>query len=382
VNPRITAALPIAGSNRRAGFSAAAFSGLTPQVLALIAALLLARVLGVPQGLGDLVNAVNEHALGDWLFRLITGYALLLVMAAPMLIIIVATANLGPQQGPGRVAALAIALVSSTVVGVFLRSAAFVVLGFDIHPDKASTVSIYVWGRYVLLGGMLIVAAEFYRRETASIKAIQQAELDGAAFERDLAEARLEVMQAQIEPHFLFNTLANVRRLYDKDSVAGQTMLENLMRYLQVALPRMREHRSTLERDWELIEAFLRIQQIRMGQRLRFSIDIPPSLRGHPVPTMVLLPLVENAIKHGINPSPQGGLVRVAARCEGETLILSVADTGVGFAPGSGGGIGLANVRARLAAQFGETATLALENNDVGGATATIVLPLTDEWAR
>src|SRR5258708_39932588 len=115
-----------------------------------------------------------------------------------------------------------------------------------------------------------------------------------------------------------------------------------------------------------------------MGKRLAFSIDIPLELRDPRVPPMMLLTLVENAIKHGINPSRSGGRIEVTARADGDRLILSVADTGVGFAPGSGGGTGLANVSARLAAQFGNRATFMLENNAPAGATAMIVLPLAD----
>jgi sensor histidine kinase YesM len=225
---------------------------------------------------------------------------------------------------------------------------------------------------------MLTIVGEFYRREVASVEAMQRAEIDRAALDREMAEARLQVLQAQIEPHFLFNTLANVRRLYDRDPTAGGRMLENLMRYLEVALPQMRDSESTLGRDSELVDAFLRIQRIRMGSRLTFSIDIPAALLAHSVPPMMLLTLAENAIKHGLNPSPDGGLIRVTARVEADRLLLSVADTGVGFGPGSGAGTGLANTRARLAAQFGDRASLALENNDLGGATATIALPLAE----
>jgi LytS/YehU family sensor histidine kinase len=191
-----------------------------------------------------------------------------------------------------------------------------------------------------------------------------------------MAEARLQVMQAQVEPHFLFNTLANVRRLHEKDPEAGRRMLENLMRYLEVALPRMRDDVSTLGRDAELIDAFLRIHQIRMGPRLGFSVEVPKDLRPRPVPPMMLLTLTENAIKHGLNPSLEGGRIRVMARTDDERLILSVADTGVGFGSGSGAGTGLANIRARLAAQFGDRAVLTLHNNELGGVTATIALPL------
>ena len=122
-------------------------------------------------------------------------------------------------------------------------------------------------------------------------------------------------------------------------------MLESLMHYLEIALPCMRESESTLGRDATLVEAFLGIQQTRMGRRLAFSLDIPPQLCAHRVPPMMLLTLVENTIKHGLNPSRQGGLVRVTAWRQDEQLMLSVADTGMGFKAGWGAGQGLANIR-------------------------------------
>jgi signal transduction histidine kinase len=361
----------MAGSRQRDGFWRGALSGLTPKVIAIVAALLFIRMLSGT--VERVIYAANNQELGAWFWNLLVGCGYLFTMAAPMLIIIIATANLGPQHGPKRAAALTAAVILSAGAGSLLRRW---LGGIASWEDTLEMLS-YVWPRYALLGGMLTVVGEFYRREVASIKAMQQAEIDSVAFEREMAEARLQVLQAQIEPHFLFNTLANVRRLYDKDPAAGAKMLENLMRYLEIALPRMRDSESTLERDAGLVEAFMRIQQIRMGQRLAFSIDIPLQLRAHPVPPMMLLTLAENAIKHGVNPSRNGGLVRMTARADGDRLILSVADTGVGFEPGSGAGTGLANIRARLAAQFGDRARLALENNELGGVTATIALPLT-----
>jgi signal transduction histidine kinase len=360
----------MAGSDRRPGFWRAALSGLTPQVIVIVGALLLIRMLST--NVERVIFAANNYELGAWFWNLVMGYGDLLIMAAPMLIIVIATSNLGPQRGPKRIAALAAAVIMSAGVGVMLR------IGFVLWRvgGNAPDMLFYVWARYALLGGMLAVVGEFYRHEVASIAALQRAEIDRTALEREMAEARLQVLQAQIEPHFLFNTLANVRRLYDTHRAAGETMLDNLMRYLEVALPRMRDSDSTLGRDAELVESFLRVQQIRMGQRLAFSIDIPEQLRAHTVPPMMLLTLAENAIKHGLNPSLDGGMIRIAARAEGDWLILSVGDTGVGFAPGSGVGTGLANIRARLAAQFGDGANLALENNDLGGVTATITLPL------
>ena len=136
---------------------------------------------------------------------------------------------------------------------------------------------------------------------------MHSAEVDRLALDREMDSARLQVLQAQIEPHFLFNTLANVRRLYQTDADIGREMLANLMRYLEVALPRMRDDTSTLEREAALIEAFLNVQKIRMGRRLTFEIDIDAELQSLSVPPMMLLTLVENALKHGLNPLPEGG---------------------------------------------------------------------------
>ncbi|HEV8553559.1 MAG TPA: histidine kinase [Casimicrobiaceae bacterium] len=379
--PPLAGALATDGSDRRHGFWRSALSGLTPQVVAIVAALLFIRVLS--SSIEQVILAANSHELGAWFWDLFKGSGQLLLTAAPMLVVIIATANLGPQHGPKRIAALTAAVIFSAGAGALLRIVSWHFFGWtrggwDVALDMLS----YAWARYAILGGMLTVVGEFYRREMASTKAMQQAEIDRVAFEREMTEARLQVLQAQIEPHFLFNTLANVRRLYDKDRAAGGKMLENLMRYLEVALPQMRDNESTLGRDAELVEAFLRIQQIRMGQRLAFSIDIPVALRAHPMPPMMLLTLAENAIKHGLSPSLDGGRIHVMARADGDRLILSVADTGLGFAPGSGAGTGLANVCARLAAQFGNRASLALENNELGGATAMIVLPLADVARR
>ncbi len=366
-----TSEMAAAAPDRRHARWRSAFAGLTPKVVAIVAALMLARTFST----GLQILAEHNYQLGEVLPDLLDGYGQLLAMAAPMVIIIIATANLGPQRGAMRVVALSAAVIFSAGVGAMLRLR---FMGHWFNWGDAPFLITYVWPRYALLGGMLTAVGEFHRREVASTEATQRAEFDRAAFEREMTEARLQVLQAQVEPHFLFNTLANVRRLYEKNHAAGRTMLDNLMRYLEIALPRMRHDQSTLERDSELIEAFLHVQRIRMGRRLAFSIAVPAELRAHPVPPMMLLTLVENAIKHGINPSPRGGRIDVTARVDGDRLILRVADTGIGFAPGSGGGTGLANISARLMAQFGNRANFVLENNEQGGAAATIVLPRVD----
>jgi signal transduction histidine kinase len=350
-----------------------ALSGLTPQVVATVLALLVLRNVGADIGNG--VRALRQNQLGTWILDALGGLVTTGMMATVMLLTIVGVSNLGPQQGRRRIAALAAAVVISAGIGTLCRL-------FYMHggtpsfaDERAWSFMLYIWPRYALLAGLLTVVAEFYRRERANTAAAREAQLDSVALERELTAAQLQMLQAQIEPHFLFNTLANIRRLYGEDPAAGRTMLRKLMRYLEVALPRMREGQSTLDGEVELVEAFLHIQRIRMGHRLAFGIDVPDELRGHPVPPIMLLTLVENAIKHGLNPLSDGGRINVAARVDKNRLQLIVADTGVGFGTASGPGIGLANISARLASEFGDRAGLSLENNAFGGATATIVLP-------
>ena len=189
------------------------------------------------------------------------------------------------------------------------------------------------------------------------------------------AEARLQMLEAQIEPHFLFNTLAHVKRLYETDRAAGASMLHNLEAYLAVALPQMRATDSTLGRELDHAIAYLDIQQIRMGRRLAYAIDIDDALRCARLPPLMLLTLVENAIKHGLTPVPGGGRIDMRARVEAGRLQVEVADTGGGFTRSGGAGAGLANIRARLAAQFGQDASLALALNAPRGVVATIALP-------
>jgi len=216
---------------------------------------------------------------------------------------------------------------------------------------------------------------EFLRISRRAAGALHDAQLRRIAIEGDLAEGRLQVLQAQIEPHFLFNSLANLRRLMRIDALAGQAMLTDLLRYLEVALPRMRDDHSTLGRDAELIRAFLAVHQVRMGDRLQTEIDIPSTLASRKVPPMMLLTLVENALKHGLGPLPEGGSVRVSATLASGRLLLSVADDGRGLVPGSGGGTGLANIRARLKAAYGSAAALSLRLNEPRGVVAAIELP-------
>lgn len=194
--------------------------------------------------------------------------------------------------------------------------------------------------------------------------------------------ANLRALQAQIEPHFLFNTLANVTGLIHPAPDKAKLMLEQFISYLRATLAATRELTTTLGKDVEMMRNFLAILQIRMGERLTVCIDIAADAAGCHIPPMLLQPIVENAIKHGLEPSVEGGEVAIIARCEGKNLVIIVADTGIGFSKNNqsnsisnGGGVGMENVRARLLSTYGPAATMQVEANTPHGAKIILTIP-------
>ena len=212
-------------------------------------------------------------------------------------------------------------------------------------------------------------------REAAARSAILKAEADRNLLSKQAVEAELKLMQAQVEPHFLFNTLASVQFLTETDPPKAGQMLGHLLAYLRAALPQLRSDSTTLDQEAELAQAYLSIMQMRMGPRLAFSIDVPAQLRALGVPPMMLMSLVENAVKHGLEPQVDGGTIRIAARRTADRLAIVVTDDGRGLAEKVGNGVGLTNLRGRLRALYGERARFTLEEIAPHGARATIELP-------
>jgi len=196
---------------------------------------------------------------------------------------------------------------------------------------------------------------------------------------RQAKEAELRLLQAQIEPHYLFNTLANVRSLIDFDPPAAGQLLDAFTDHLRVSLTSMRAETVPLERELELVGHYLRLMQLRMGERLSFSITADPALRSLPVPPLLLQPLVENAIHHGLECCIDAGHVQIQAERQGELLVLSVRDNGVGLdtpKKRKGNGVATQNIRERLASRYGERARLLLQSAPPRGTLATLQIPL------
>ncbi len=196
-------------------------------------------------------------------------------------------------------------------------------------------------------------------------------------YARQLAEARLMVMRAQVEPHFLFNTLAHVQALQEIDPPQAGVMLERLISYLRAAMPTMRETTSTLGREVEVVRAYLDLLKIRMGDRLNYTISIPAELNSISFPPTMIATLVENAIKHGLEPKREGGTVAIQVRLVNEQVEVLIADNGLGLggAQTQGSGIGLANTRERLKMLYGDTGELVVEANSPTGVRAILRVP-------
>jgi hypothetical protein len=245
------------------------------------------------------------------------------------------------------------------------------------REERGDWIVSFIFLAIVTLVIVKIVLGSKKKAESRALAASATAAEEG--LKRQLAEAHLKMMQAQVEPHFLFNTLASVDHLIETDPPRASKMQKNLIQYLRAALPQMREGSTTLGKELALCRSFLEILKVRMEERLQFAIIVPQGLASAQFPPMMLQSLVENSIKHGLEPKAEGGSLTISADIANGNLRVTVADTGLGFAAGSkpGTGVGLANVRERLAALYGGRAKLTIDANTPTGTIATIEVPYT-----
>ena len=221
-----------------------------------------------------------------------------------------------------------------------------------------------IWAFFLYLSHSRGVREELERERRRAAEALQAE-----------TASRLALLQAQIEPHFLFNTLANIHSLIAEQPDTASRILEQLNAYLRTSLRRTRQATGTLGEEVELIERLLAIAAARLGRRLNYTVSVPEELRSSEFPPLLLQPLVENAIRHGIEPAVEGGTIQVDMRKVGDSLELTVTDTGVGLNDEAPPGIGLANIRARLTSLYGEKGTLCLYENVPHGVIAKLNVP-------
>ncbi|HET7203384.1 MAG TPA: histidine kinase [Steroidobacteraceae bacterium] len=223
---------------------------------------------------------------------------------------------------------------------------------------------------WIALGALLRQREAFARTQALAF------DLERSELERKALDARLRLLQAQVAPHFLFNTLANVQALVESGSPQASAVLKSLIAYLRAAVPRLDDPSTTLSQELDLVRAYLDVMQMRMPDRLTYSIQVDPGARGLQCPPMTLLTLVENAVRHGIDPGEEGGHIDVQARILSGRCCVRVTDTGVGLAgAGSGLGTGLSTLRERLRLAFDGDAHLALGELEPHGVSAEVDFP-------
>jgi len=254
-------------------------------------------------------------------------------------------------------------------------------LGPSCHIELRCSAGL-AW--FMIQQGESLKAAETVSAQLRQHLARHAHALDAARRERELErtslQARLSALQAQVEPHFLFNTLANLKYLIRTDPQAAQDMLDHLVGYLQNAMPDMRSVSSTLGREMDLVSDYLAVMRIRMGARLRYTVEVAEELRSLPFPPAMLISLVENAVKHGLERASRPGLITISARHQSdgtdELLSVSVVDDGVGLTEQAGQGTGLANIAERLLLLYGRKASLFVEPGDGQGVRAWLTMPI------
>jgi signal transduction histidine kinase len=344
-------------------------AGITPARLGVLAAVCILVHLNNP-------TFLNDHFVLR-LGRILYNAAFFFISALPMLVLVVRT-EMGTAHWPVRARVVALALAVTVGAASFTAARWGLRMGTPPLIGAPGSYWEYSLGHFfrALVFGALFTAILFYdARERDAQRRMHESRLSRAAIDKQIAEARLRLLQAQIEPHFLFNSLASVKRLYEKEPDRGRCLLRNLGAYLRTAISRSRMREVGLGEELALARSFLGIFQVRMGERLQVRIEAPTDLARALVPPLIVGTLVENAVKHGIGPRARGGSVSLIARRDGATLEISVVDDGVGFRARSGPGVGLANIRARLASLHADAATLELVANTAGGVSATVRLP-------
>jgi sensor histidine kinase YesM len=289
--------------------------------------------------------------------------------SAPMLPFVALIVNLAPATGWRRAAHYIGAYVLimcwdmfADLHGGFLNGTTLAALAGELEASLTAV--------------LLLWAFAYYRAASQASDTLARAQIDIASRDAELKQARLQLLRAQIEPHFLFNTLATIHTLARTERSAAIQLIDNFMQYLAAALPKLRHEETALADEMQLIDAYLGIYQLRMGRRLSYEIALPPELAALRISTMILLTLVENALKHGINPAIEGGFIRVSAAQESSLLVLRVADSGRGMQSQHGQGSGLANARLRLMMRYGDEASLSLAPAEPRGVIATVRIPM------
>lgn len=268
------------------------------------------------------------------------------------------------------------------LAGTALIALSLALFTYTVYPHliialvgRPPTDHFYLWEFCTLVGALVYVCVLLQRASHLHAQRGMQLQREADQLASTLAQAELSLLETQIEPHFLFNTLAHIKYQYRVDDTAAEQMLSALIAYLERALPALRRADWTLGDEMDLIEVYLSILEPRFRPRLAYRISVAASFRRTRLPALTIVTLVENAVRHGLSPKPEGGVVTVSATREEAFITISVCDDGVGLRQHSGSGLGLASIKARLQTAFGGRAELVVAPAQPCGVLATVRIP-------
>jgi sensor histidine kinase YesM len=295
------------------------------------------------------------------------------------MIVAVVAADAAVARGARRLPAYLLALVCGAGLSSALSFALLGALGWETmlsnqEPLIRITRPILVFCNNLVLGSIACCIYLYRRSARQALERMRAAEVQRARARRRTLESQLQAMQARVEPQFLFNTLAQVGELYERDPDVAGRMLDDLIAYLRAALPHLRRSSSTLGREIELARAYLDIMKVRLGARLEFAIDVPEPVKAARLPPMMLLPLIDHALVYGLQPADAHGSIRIETRAAGGRLTLQVVDSGAGFVPESRAE-DLERFAERLRALYGDDARFELERMQERGTRAMLEIP-------
>lgn len=345
------------------------FSSTVRTSTALLAVLKLVVVLSV---LGFLINLAFLPSK-PWWQTVVIANAIGIAMAFSLFSVWFNYGKIARAKGKALVTIVGLGLLG----GLFGAMTAMFEKGdqWSVLIDKLPKIVVYVTLVVMALVAIPTIVVAVLRNRHYQLQAEQlKRDAEQERLARELSETQLRLLRAQIEPHFLFNTLGAVQQLAEQGAPRAAELTAHLIDFLRASMSDMRCEQVALATEFGLVDSYLRVMQIRMGDRLRYRVDLPDALAATQVPSMLVLTLAENAIKHGIEPSMQGGEIAVSAHDDGGTIRIRVRDSGVGMSDTPGAGTGLDNVRHRLRLAYGEGACLLLSEAEPG-LLAEIAIP-------
>jgi Histidine kinase len=320
---------------------------------------------------GLMISATSTTATYIWLIR-----ASLIALAA---LLAFGVLERWPAHLSPRIARWVLQLLGVVIIIPFATYAAFWITTGEFYfmtTERRRNGFFSLTGAAMFFAPWLALTAMLRQREAFARDQALAFELERSEFERKMSDARLRLLQTQVQPHFLFNTLANVRALVDAGSPQAAPVLDSLIAYLRAAVPRLNEAATTMAQELELVRAYLDLMHTRMPDRLQFVLHAGEAVQHLRCPPMTLLTLVENAVRHGIDPSEEGGRIEVSVQVINSRCIARVTDTGVGLQHGSAGlGTGLSTLRERLQLAFGGDAQLRVSELTPHGVCAEVEFP-------